>query len=195
MRRKPRLVIRGYLAALPPLLLVLGPAPASGAESPNPGRETVALVTSVVTPIFGAYLLQGEIRASRSFAVIVNASYLGIEKDDWKLRAGTVGAGVDYYFGGDGLRGWHAEAIGEAWLASWRHEPSSEVAPMRVGYAAVALFGYQFVCDLGPVLDIGAGAVAFHVPSTELRLANAPVSSGALDKVYPAVKVDLGWAF
>jgi hypothetical protein len=196
MRSVPWPVTRRSVAALVPLLLLV-PRPASGAEAESfrEERETVALTTSAVTPIFGAYLLEGEIRASSSFAVLLGASYLAIEQDDWKVRAGTLNAGLTYYFGNDALRGWYVEGAGEAWLASWRHQPSREVAPVVVGYAAVAIFGYQFVCDLGPVLDLGVGATAFHVPRAHVRVAGAPLSSGAVTQVYPALKVSLGWAF
>jgi hypothetical protein len=177
------------------MALTAKPAWAAAPDSSQADRETVAIVTSVVTPFFGAYYLEGEVRASDSFGLLLNTSYLSLENDDWKVRAGTVGAGVDYYFAGDALRGWYAEAIGEVWFSSWRHEPSMQVAPIVVGYAAVAIVGYQFVCDLGPVLDIGAGATAFHVPGAHVPVAGAPVSSDSLTKIYPAAKVDLGWAF
>ena len=73
--------------------------------------------------------------------------------------------------------------------------PRTQVAPIVIGYAAVAIVGYQFVCDFGPVLDIGAGATAFHVPRAQVPVAGAPVSSDVLTKIYPAAKVNLGWAF
>ena len=179
------------------LLTVLPAAPAwaTAPEGAPADRETLAIVTSVVTPFFGAYYLQGEVRASDSFSLLLLTSYLSLDDDDWQVRAGTAGFGVDYYFAGNALRGWYAEAIGEAWFSSWRHEPSSQVAPVVVGYAAVAVVGYQFVCDLGPVLDLGAGATAFYVPSAEVSVLGAPVSSDALTKIYPAAKIDLGWAF
>jgi hypothetical protein len=191
-------------SAMPPFRRFLGPfatplliATIANAEpeQPSPERKTVAIVTSAVTPIFGAYYLEGEMRASSSFAVLVNTSYLSLETDDWKMRAGTVGAGVDYFFGGDALRGWYAEAIGEVWFSSWRHEPSRNVAPVGLGYAAVAIVGYQFLCNYGPVLDLGAGATAFYVPRGRLSVAGTPHSSSPITRVYPAAKVDLGWAF
>lgn len=189
-------VAPGPVAALL-LLALLGTRPAAAveAETPRQGRERLTLTTSAITPIFGAYLLEGKIRAASSVAVLVGASYLSMEQDDWKVRAGTLNAGVTYYFGGDALRGWYVEGTGEAWLASWRHGPSKEVAPAVVGYAGTAVAGYQLVCDLGPVLDLGVGAVAFHVPAARAVVAGAPASSGALTRVYPAAKVNLGWAF
>jgi hypothetical protein len=175
--------------------LTAEPAWATEPDSSRPARETVAIVTSAVTPFFGAFYLEGEVRVSDSFGLLLNTSYLSLENDDWKVRTGTVGAGVDYYFDGDALRGWYAEAIGEVWFSSWRHEPSTQVAPIVIGYAAVAIVGYQFVCDLGPVLDLGAGAAVFHVPSAQVPVTGARVSSGALTGIYPAAKVDVGWAF
>jgi hypothetical protein len=179
------------------LLTVLpeGPAWATASEGTRAGRETVTVVTSAVTPFFGAYYLEGAVRTSDFFSVLLNTSYLSLESDDWRVRAGTVGFGADYFFAGSALRGWYAEAIGEVWFSSWRHEPSTHVAPIVLGYAAVAIVGYQFVCDLGAVLDIGAGATAFHVPGAQVPSAGAPVSSDALTRIYPAAKVDLGWAF
>jgi hypothetical protein len=171
------------------------PAWATAPEGADAERETVTLVTSVVTPFFGAYYLEGAVRTSDSFSLLFATSYLSLENDDWKARAGTVGFGVDYYFAGAAPRAWYAEAIGEVWFSSWRHEPSREVAPIVLGYAAVAIVGYQFVWDLGPVLDIGAGATVFHVPRAQVRIAGAPVSSDTLTRIYPAAKVDLGWAF
>jgi hypothetical protein len=177
------------------LVLVLVPHQASASEpaEPRTTRETVTLVTSLVTPFFGAYYLEGKIRASSSVALAVNASYLTLEHDAWKTKAGTVGAGVAYFFQGDALRRWYVEAIGEIWVASRRHEPSGGIAPLGVGYAAIALVGYQFVFEAGPVVDLGAGVVAFHLPSAHVEAAGA--SSEALTKIYPAAKVDVGWAF
>ena len=81
------------------------------------------------------------------------------------------------------------------WLSSWRHEPSGEVAPLGLGYAGIALVGYQFVFDRGPVVDLGAGVVAFHLPSAHVDAGGGSVSSEALTSVYPAAKVNVGWAF
>lgn len=158
-------------------------------------RESVTLTTSLVTPFFGAYCLEGKLRASSLFGVLLNASYLSLENGDFRARSGTLGAGVDYFFQGDSLRGFYVEAVGELWLASWRHEPSGEVAPVVPGYAGIALLGYQFVFDAGPVLDLGAGAVAFHVASSHVEISSVSASSGAITKLYPAAKLNVGWAF
>lgn len=157
--------------------------------------ERTSLATSVVTPFFGAYYLECKVRASDTVAVVLNTSYLSMSDDDWKTRAGTIGAGVDYYFGRTALRGWYLEAIGEGWLTSRRHEPSATVAPLGVGYAGIALVGYQFIFRRGPIVDLGAGVVAFHLPNRRVELADGPVSSGALTRVYPAAKINVGWAF
>jgi hypothetical protein len=157
--------------------------------------EKVSIATSLVTPFFDTYYLEGKIRASDSLAVVVNTSYLTLRTDDWKTRAGTVGAGVDYYFRGSALRGWYLEVIGEAWLASKRHQPSGEVAPLGVGYAGIALAGYQFIFARGPIVDLGAGVVAFHLPSAGVELGGGPISSGTLTRIYPAAKINVGWSF
>ena len=98
-------------------------------------------------------------------------------------------------FGGDALRGWYVEGIGELWCSSWRHEASGELAPVVVGYAGIVLAGYEFVFDAGPVIDLGAGVVAFHAPSARIELDGDALTSRALTRVYPAPKVDVGWAF
>ncbi|MEO7667957.1 MAG: hypothetical protein ABIW57_01375 [Polyangia bacterium] len=181
-----------YLLLLVPTIVVSGTGSAS-AEAPTPERASIA--TSVVTPFFGAYYLEGKLRALHSVAVVVNASYLTLANDGWTSRAGTAGFGVDYFFRGNALRGWYAEAIGEVWLTSRRHEASREVAPTGYGYAGVALAGYQFVWRRGPVLDLGAGVVAFHVPKAAVELGGEFVRSASVNRIYPAAKVNIGWAF
>jgi hypothetical protein len=196
MKRRSKQVPTRCLALLVPLVLLdRGAASAAEPEGSRAGREAVSVTTSLVTPFFGAYYLETKVRASNAFGVLLNTSYLSLENGDWKSKAGTVGAGVDYYFQGDALRRWYVEAIGELWFSSWRHEPSGEVAPIVLGYAGLALVGYQFVFDLGPVLDLGAGVVAFHSPSAHVELAGASVSSEAFTRLYPAVKLNVGWAF
>jgi hypothetical protein len=153
------------------------------------------MTTSLVTPFFGAYYLEGKARASRSFAVVLNASYLTLEDHDWTHRAGTLGAGADYFFQGDALRRWYVEAIAEVWLSSSRYAPSGNVAPMGLGTAGIALVGYQFVFSRGPVVDLGAGVVAFHLPSAHVESTGGSVASEPLSRIYPAAKVDVGWAF
>jgi hypothetical protein len=185
-------------SAVASFLLVLFVPHAASAAEPEQARErpdTVTLTTSVLTPFFDAYLLESKLRVSNPVALILNASYLVLEDYDWKTRSATVGAGAAYYFQGDALRRWYVEAIAELWFSSQRHEPSGEVAPVGLGYAGVAVAGYQFVWDAGPVLDLGAGAVAFHVPSAEVVVDGRPVASEALTRVYPAAKVNVGWAF
>ena len=196
MKRRPK-TRRATLASLASLPLLVVTAPLSAAEAPEDPREprkTLAIVTSAVTPFFGAYYLAGEIRASRFVGATLNTSYLSLESGEWDVRAGTLGAGAEYYFAGNALRGWYAEAIGEIWFCSWRHGPSGRIAPLELGYAGIAIFGYQFVLDAGPVIDLGAGATAFHVAGAHIA-GNPPLSSEAITRVYPAAKVDLGWAF
>ena len=181
------------------VLLTLGGAQAAWATeavaSRSAGEKVATIGTSLVTPFFGAYYLEGKVRASRSYAVVMNGSYLTIENGAWRNRAGTVGVGLEYFFQGEALRRWYVEAIGEVWLVSPRHEPTGGVAPMGLGYAAIALLGYQFVFDRGLVLDLGAGVVGFHLPGAQIEGAGGPASSEAVTKIYPAVKVNVGWGF
>jgi hypothetical protein len=176
-------------------LLATRAAPAAEFEDPRKEREKVTFTTSAITPFFGAYLLESKVRMSNAIGLVLIGSYLVIENDDWKAKSGTLGVGIDYYFQGDALRRWYVEAVGELWLSSQRHEPSGEVAPMGLGYAAFALLGYQFVCELGPVLDLGAGAVLFHLPAAEVDVDGSNVASDAMTRVYPAAKVNVGWGF
>jgi hypothetical protein len=178
-------------------LVLVGAGTASAAEATGApaARETVTVATSLITPFFGAYYLEVKVRASSSIAAILNASYLTLESDDWKNRASTVGAGGEYFFQGDAFRRWYVEAIAEIWLSSWRHQPSGQSASIGLGYAGIALVGYQFLFDRGPVVDLGVGVVGFHLSSAHVDVAGAPVSSAALTKVYPAAKVNVGWAF
>jgi hypothetical protein len=173
------------------VFLLLGTA----ARAASADEKKASIATSLITPFFGAYYLEGKVRASRSWALVLNTSYLTMDNGAWKVRAGTVGAGVEYFFQGDALRRWYVEAIGELWLTSSRHAPSGETAPFGVGTAGIALVGYQLVFDRGPVIDLGVGVVAFHVPGARVELAGGPASSEALTAVYPAAKIIVGWAF
>jgi hypothetical protein len=196
MKQRSMRIPTRCLAWFVPLILV-GPGTAAAAEPQDApaARKTATIATSLVTPFFGAYYLEGKLRASSSFAAVLNTSYLTLENGDWQNRAGTVGAGVEYFFQGDALRRWYVEAIGEVWLSSWRHEPSGGVAPFGLAYAGIALVGYQFVFARGPVVDVGAGLVAFHLPSAHVEVAGGSVTSEPLTKLYPAAKVNVGWAF
>jgi len=44
-------------------------------------------------------------------------------------------------------------------------------------------------------LDLGAGVVAFHVPRAEVDVDGSAVASETLTRIYPAAKVNVGWAF
>ena len=170
-------------------------ASADELEKPRAGREAVTVTASLLTPFFGAYELEAKVRASNAFGVVLNASYLSLENDDWKTRTGTVGAGVNYFFQADALRRWYVEAIGELMFSSFRHEPSGHVAPVVLGYSGIAGVGYLFVCDRGPVFDLGAGVVALHFPSAHVASGAGSVTSQAFTKLYPGVKVNVGWSF
>ena len=128
-----------WLAQFTPILLMpallLAVQVTSGAEpaATDARPKTVALTTSLVTPFFNAYYLDGKFRASSHFALVINASYLRLDNQDWKTKTGTVGAGACYFFGGDALRRWYVEGIGEAWLSSWRYERSGGSAPDTQG--------------------------------------------------------------
>jgi len=49
--------------------------------------------------------------------------------------------------------------------------------------------------ELGPVLDLGAGVVAIHLPSASVATGAGDISSDPFTRVYPAAKVNVGWAF
>jgi hypothetical protein len=151
--------------------------------------------SSLVTPFFNALYVEANVRASDEFGVVFNASYLSLENDDWRTNTFTAGTGVTYHFQGDALRHWYVEADGELWFSSWRHAPSGKVSSIVLGFGAIALVGYRFICERGPVLDLGAGAVAFHMPSAHVAIGAEDISSDALTRIYPAVKVSVGWAF
>jgi hypothetical protein len=192
------LVARSCLTLSIVAVLLARPLPVFGAE---PGTEapvrprTATIATSLVTPFFDAYYLEGKIRAPGGFAAVVNTSYLSISRGDWTTRAGTIGVGADYFFQGEALRRWYVEAIAELWLVSPRHAPSGAVAGFAPGYAGVALVGYQLVFDRGPMIDVGIGVVAFHLPGATVETASGSVSSQATTTVYPAGKLNVGWAF
>ena len=176
--------------------MLFDPRTASAAEpeGSRAGRESVTVTASLIAPFFSAYEAEATVRVSNSFGLLFNTSYLTLANDDWKTRTGTVGAGIDYYFLGSALRRWYVEAIGELMVSSWRHEPSGEVAPLVLGYTGLALVGYKFVWDRGPVLDVAAGVVALHFPSAQVDLVGGAVSSQPFIRVYPAVELNVGWA-
>jgi hypothetical protein len=178
--------------------LVLLHAEGTNAAEPGGGRarrEAVTVTTSLVTPFFNALYVEANVRASNKIGVLINASYLTLENNDWKTKTGTVGAGVTYHLQGDALRRWYVEADGELWFSSWRHEPSGEVSSVVLGLGAIAVVGYRVVWELGPVLDLGVGVVGVHLPSARVATSAGPISSDAFTRVYPAVKVNVGWAF
>jgi hypothetical protein len=155
----------------------------------------VTIQTDVITPFFGAYLLEANVRVSSHFSLLFNTSYLTLDNEEWESESGTLGLGASYYFQGDALRRWYIEAVGEVLLSSWRHEPSNAVAPIVLGVTGVAIAGYRFICSAGPVLDLGAGAVVLHSPSARAEGADGVVTSEAFTRFYPAAKLSVGWAF
>jgi hypothetical protein len=73
-------------------------------------------------------------------------------------------------------------------------------ARARAGFGraalAIALIGYRYVFPFGLLLDAGAGGVAIHFPSARVALADGGfAASQAFTNVYPAVKLNVGWAF
>ena len=130
-------------------------ASATSAAAEAPPEHRVALTTNLVTPFFGAYLLEGTARLSGSWGLLASASYLSLE-----------------------------------------NQPSGQVAPLVIGSTAIALVGYRYIWPRGPVLDVGVGVVAIHFPGARVELANGgSASSAAFTNVYPALKLNLGWAF
>jgi hypothetical protein len=171
------------------------PAAAAEPTVPLEPPKNVTIQTDLITPFFGAYLLEANVRVSSHFSVLINTSYLGLKDHDWRARAGTLGAGLTYYFQGQAPRRWYVEAVGEVSLASFRYEPSGEVAPAVFGYNGVAVAGYRFIWDAGPVLDLAAGVVVLHFPSAHVSTPSGELASEAITNVYPAAKASVGWAF
>jgi len=199
MSHGSRRSLLGCLPLPPALVLFVVFAPfaalAAGPERARGSRETLTIQTDLVTPFFGAYLLEANVRVSNHFALLFNTSYLTLDNESWESDTGTLGLGLSYYFQGDALRRWYVQAIGEVMLSSWRHEPSGAVAPVTLGVTGVAIAGYRFICSAGPVLDLGAGAVVLHSPSARAEAGDEVVASQALTRVYPAAKLSVGWAF
>jgi hypothetical protein len=198
--RRSLRILTGCLAVLLAVILaaIHRDAEAAGAArsaESQARRQSLTVATSALTPFFGAYYLEANLRAANAFSVLCNASYLTIENDDWKSRGATLGAGVDYYFQGDALHRWYLEAVGELAISSWRHQPSGQAAPIGLGGTSYAILGYRFVFDRGPVLDVGVGVVGVHLPGARVTTVNGPVSSEAFTRLYPAAKINLGWAF
>lgn len=179
--------------------MLLGSAPANAAESPPDtppdDRKRFLVATSLVTPMFGAYYIEGNLRLSDRFSALVNGSRLTLDREDWSTQTNSVGAGLDYYFQGEALRKWYVEAQGELLISSWKHDPSGASASVAFGATGTALVCYRFVSDFGPVLDLGAGVVALRFPGARADTPNGPVTLNAFTHVYPALKVSVGWAF
>src|SRR6188768_1608511 len=157
-------------------------ASATSAAAEAPPEHRVALTTNLVTPFFGAYLLEGTARLSGSWGLLASASYLSLEnpKDQaWRTYAGTIAAGLDYYLPLGAPRRAYLEAVGEMVFSSWHHQPSGQVAPLVIGSTAIALVGYRYIWPRGPVLDVGVGVVAIHFPGARVELANGASTSSA----------------
>ena len=134
------------------LVIAVAVQPRTAAAESTSGRKA-ALTTSLVTPFFGAYLLEGTLRVSTPLGLLANCSYLSIDNpndDAWHAYAGTVGAGLDYYVPLGLPRHVYLEAVGEAVFASWHHQPSGRVAPIVVGYTAIGIAGYRYIGEADP---------------------------------------------
>lgn len=169
--------------------------PAHSAPDAERPVKTVTFTTNLLSPFFGAYYVDATLRASRAFGILLDASYFAIDNGAFRTHTGTVGAGFSYYFQGDALRRWYVEANTELMLSHWRHEPSGNTASLVPGFTFGSVAGHRFIWDSGAVLDFAAGAVMMHFPSARVETDAGPVSSKALTRVYPAIKVNVGWAF
>ena len=158
-------------------------------------RKVVAFSVNLLSPFFGAYYADASLRASNRLGVLLNTSYFSIDNGDWRTHSGTLGAGLSYYFQGDALRAWYAEASSEFMLSRWRHFPSGNSAALVPGFTVGAVVGYRFVWQLGPVVDLAAGAVVMHFPSASVETESGPASLAAFTRLYPAIKLNVGWAF
>jgi len=181
------------------LVLPTCAAVASPAGAGSPAQHRVALTTSLVTPFFRAYVLEATLRVSSAFGLLASGSYLSLQNPKqhaWETHAATVAAGLDYYLPLGAPRRVYLEAVEELVFASWHHRPSGQVAPLGIGNTLIALVGYRYIWPSGPVLDVGAGAVAIHFPRARVELADGgSASSVAFTNVYPAIKLNVGWAF
>jgi hypothetical protein len=157
--------------------------------------ERVSIGTSLITPIFGAYLLEANASITDHWALLINASSLVFDNADWRTTSRTLGIGGTYNWRGTGLRGWYTGVTGELMFSSWTHQPSGQRADMVLGYNAIVGSGYRFIWDAGPMLDLGVGAVVLHFPSAKVVVDGETVRSKAMTQVYPAVNVTVGWAF
>lgn len=162
---------------------------------PHASSKTVVITTNVLSPFFGAYTVDATFRGSRKLGVFANSSYFSIENGDWKTHTGTVGAGVQYYFRGTALRRWYLEGFSELMLSSWRHEPSGNTASLVPGFTVGSVVGYRWLWDFGPVLDLAAGSLLMHFPSARVQTDTGQISSAAFTRVYPGIKINVGWAF
>lgn len=158
-------------------------------------EEQVSLATSLVTPIFGAYLLEANVPFTEHWGLLVNTSYLVLDNAEWSTETGTVGAGITYNWKGRGLRGWYSEVVGEVMFSSWTHDPSDAKASIVLGYTGIVASGYRFIWDAGPLVDLGVGFVGLHFPSARASADGETWTSKPMTKFYPAVKVAVGWAF
>lgn len=194
LRRSPRIA----LGALLSIALVQEPRNAMAAEPPPPAPpapKALTLSANLLSPFFGAYYFASNLRASSRLGILLNASYFSLENGDWKTHSGTLGAGLSYYLDDTALRGWYLEGFSEFMLSRWRHEPSGSRASVVPGFTLGAVVGYRWIWELGPVVDLGAGAVMLHFPSAHVDTDTGPLASPALTRLYPAIKLDAGWAF
>jgi hypothetical protein len=190
-------MLRYEFAFVAAAMLSLRALPAHGEPAPERApRKSLTVSANVLSPFFGVYYVEANVPVSSRFSLIVNANHFPLHSGPWLARTTAAGAGVNYNFQGTAPRGWHVEAIAEALFASWRHEGSSdETSPIVVGSSFSALAGYRFVCDAGPVLDLGLGLARIHIPSGTAGADGEAVSSGAVSRFYPAPKINIGWAF
>jgi hypothetical protein len=187
------------LALMPPKAATAQPAAAEPPSSQPAKRpadlKTAVITTNLLSPWFGAYTLDASFRVANHWAVFVNSSYFSLENADWKARSGSLGAGLQYYFQGSALRRWYVEGFSELLLSSWRFEPSGNTADLVPGVSWGSVFGYRWVWQPGLVFDLAAGALWMHFPSAHVETDAGGVSSAAFTRLYPAVKLNLGWAF
>jgi len=70
--------------------MVLVKLAVSDADEPGRANANVVVTTSVVTPLFGAYYLESNIRLARRWGLVVNTSRLTLADDDWTSTGNTV---------------------------------------------------------------------------------------------------------
>lgn len=184
------------LAGVAVALILLRVAPARSATPPSQSpNESLTLTANIIAPLFGVYYAEGNIRFSRRIGMVVNVNHFSLESAEWTATATALGAGLSYYWQGEALRQWYIESVIEILLAEWRYDGSSNgTSSLLLGTSGSIIAGYRFICDFGLVVDLGVGLTVIHIPSSTAEANGERISPHPLTRLYPAAKVNAGWA-